>query len=76
MPPSVAAFLFQHPGMVHGIGANTFIIVRIMEPMWLLAGLVGASLLIIEGESDAITPSPRRKQGATEAPLRRSHSPI
>ncbi len=32
--------------LVHGIGANTFIIVRIMEPMWLLAGLVGAALLV------------------------------
>lgn len=30
---------------MHGIGANTFIIVRIMEPLWLVAGLVGASLI-------------------------------
>jgi hypothetical protein len=26
--------------LVHAVGANTFIIVRIMEPFWLLAGLV------------------------------------
>lgn len=26
--------------MVHGIGANTFIIIRIMEPFWLFAGMV------------------------------------
>jgi len=26
--------------LVHGIGANTFIIVRVMEPFWLTAGLV------------------------------------
>jgi O-antigen ligase len=26
--------------LVHGIGANTFIIVRIMEPFWLFAGMV------------------------------------
>jgi O-antigen ligase len=26
--------------LVHGIGANTFIIVRIMEPFWFLAGIV------------------------------------
>lgn len=26
--------------LVHGIGANTFIIIRIMEPFWLCAGLV------------------------------------
>ena len=32
--------------LVHAVGANTFIIVRIMEPFWLLAGLVvsGAKL--------------------------------
>jgi len=62
--------------LVHGIGANTFIIVRIMEPMWLLAGLVGASLLIRERETDAVTASPRGEQGATEAPLRRGLSPV
>jgi len=28
--------------LVHGIGANTFIIVRIMEPFWCLAGIVVA----------------------------------
>ncbi len=34
-------FLGGLAGMiVHGIGANTFIIVRIMEPFWLLAGIV------------------------------------
>ena len=26
--------------MVHGLGSNTFIIVRIMEPFWLVVGLV------------------------------------
>ena len=61
--------------LVHGIGANTFIIVRIMEPMWLLAGLVGASLLIHERET-AATPSPPGNQGATEARLRRRLSPV
>jgi len=34
-------FLAGFAGMlVHAIGANTFIIVRIMEPFWLLAGLI------------------------------------
>ncbi len=28
--------------LVHAIGANTFIIVRIMEPFWLCAGLIVA----------------------------------
>ncbi len=61
--------------LVHGIGANTFIIVRIMEPMWLLAGLVGASLLIHEHETNAITASPQGKLDAAEATSRRSLSP-
>ena len=26
--------------LAHGVGANTFIIIRIMEPFWLCAGLV------------------------------------
>ena len=36
--------------LMHGIGANTFIIVRIMEPMWMVVGLVGASLLMHQDE--------------------------
>jgi O-antigen ligase len=32
--------------LVHAIGANTFLIVRIMEPFWLVAALVVRSLLI------------------------------
>jgi len=39
--------------IVHGIGANTFIIVRIMEPMWLMAGLVGAALLLRQDTAQA-----------------------
>ena len=34
--------------MAHAMSANTFIIVRIMEPFWLLAGLVVAGLLLEE----------------------------
>ena len=36
--------------LIHGIGANTFIIVRIMEPFWLLAGLTVVLLSINEQE--------------------------
>lgn len=37
----ITGFLFGFVGMlVHGIGANTFIIVRIMEPFWLYAALI------------------------------------
>lgn len=38
-------FLFGFVGMlIHGIGANTFIIVRIMEPFWLFAALLAKAL--------------------------------
>jgi O-antigen ligase len=40
-------FLFGFFGLlVHAIGSNTFIIVRIMEPFWLYAALVARSQLI------------------------------
>ena len=32
-------YIANYAMYVHGIGANTFIIIRIMEPYWLLAGL-------------------------------------
>ena len=37
--------------LVHGIGANTFIIVRIMEPFWLLVGLVISASSIMSAAS-------------------------
>lgn len=41
----ITGFLFGFVGMlVHGIGANTFIIVRIMEPFWLYAALIAKVL--------------------------------
>ena len=37
----ITGFLLGFVGMlIHGIGANTFIIVRIMEPFWLYAALI------------------------------------
>jgi hypothetical protein len=42
--------------MVHGLGANTFIIVRIMEPFWLLVGLAVVSLLLEDEEEEAPLP--------------------
>jgi hypothetical protein len=35
--------------LFHAIGANTFIIVRIMEPFWLLAGIITV-LTMLESE--------------------------
>lgn len=49
--------------LVHGIGANTFIIVRIMEPLWLVTGLVGASLLIRQSGSQPLAPVPASAAG-------------
>jgi len=47
-----AGFLAGFAGiLMHGIGANTFIIVRIMEPMWMIVGLIGASLLMHQDQS-------------------------
>ena len=37
--------------LVHALGANTFIIVRIMEPFWFLAGIVIALASISEESS-------------------------
>jgi hypothetical protein len=43
--------------LVHGIGANTFIIIRIMEPFWLCAGLV---MILPRLTSEQKGPSPQR----------------
>jgi O-antigen ligase len=46
-----AGFLAATAGLlVHSIGANTFVIVRIMEPFWLFAGLVMVAPLIERSE--------------------------
>jgi O-antigen ligase len=37
--------------LVHGLGANTFIIVRVMEPFWLLVGLVVSAIKIEESKA-------------------------
>lgn len=39
--------------MVHGLGSNTFIIVRIMEPFWLVVGMVIAISKMNPGEQVA-----------------------
>lgn len=40
--------------LVHGVGANTFTIVRIMEPFWLTVGLVVCAERLQTGEGDAV----------------------
>jgi hypothetical protein len=34
--------------LVHAVGANTFIIVRIMEPFWFLTGIIITLPMIVE----------------------------
>jgi O-antigen ligase len=48
--------------LVHGLGANTFIIVRIMEPFWLLTALVVALPEVTEPTA-ASNPSPSATHG-------------
>jgi O-antigen ligase len=48
-----AGFLAAVAGLlVHAVGANTFVIVRIMEPFWLFAGLVMVAPLIERSEKN------------------------
>ena len=37
---------------VHGIGANTFIIVRIMEPFWFFVGIIAAIPMLVRQRAD------------------------
>ncbi len=54
-------FLAGYIGLLfHAIGANTFIIVRIMEPFWFFAGII-AVLPTLEQQSEAQTDEPARR---------------
>jgi O-antigen ligase len=44
--------------LVHGLGSNTFIIVRIMEPFWLVTGIV-MMLPVLEGKERAAPLPPK-----------------
>jgi hypothetical protein len=58
-----AGFLAALGGLlVHALGANTFIIVRIMEPFWLFAGLVMVAPFL--DEPDSTDPAPLRGKAA------------
>jgi len=45
--------------LVHAVGSNTFIIIRIMEPFWFFAGIV-AILPTLPKEAEAPLPGPVR----------------
>jgi hypothetical protein len=43
--------------LAHGIGANTFIIVRIMEPFWFLTGIIATLPFLQETPRSAGRPA-------------------
>jgi O-antigen ligase len=47
--------------LVHSIGTNTFIIVRIMEPFWFFAGIVAALPGVVRDEPVATSPGLARR---------------
>jgi len=54
--------------LVHAVGANTFLIVRIMEPFWLFAALVVRGLMISQAVEPSVSESgaPSIAAGAAE----------
>jgi len=60
--------------VVHAIGANTFIIVRIMEPFWFFVGIITVlPMLKQEDLTPAPAPIPRGRQifsAARQSPVR------
>jgi O-antigen ligase len=70
----IAGFLSGYIGLlVHSLGINTFIIVRIMEPFWFFAGIVAVlPLLGHEPEEAAAAPVER----TAVAPIRRTRLPV
>jgi O-antigen ligase len=49
--------------LVHAIGANTFIIVRIMEPFWFLVGIVAVLPMLEESGESSSAPLPKPSHG-------------
>ena len=56
--------------LVHAIGSNTFIIVRIMEPFWFFAGVIVMLPLLARADSRAPAAAPPAKAGGVRGPLR------
>ena len=55
-------FLAGYTGLLfHSIGANTFIIVRIMEPFWFFTAIIVALPMIEQSESSAADESPPQR---------------
>ena len=43
--------------LAHAIGSNTFIVIRIMEPFWLIAGIVVMLPVLVDEETRAVAPA-------------------
>src|SRR5437773_7590385 len=56
--------------LVHAIGSNTFIIVRIMEPFWFFAGVIVMLPQLARAASRAPAAAPPAKAGGVRGPLR------
>jgi O-antigen ligase/polysaccharide polymerase Wzy-like membrane protein len=53
--------------LVHAIGSNAFLIVRIMEPFWLFAALVVRTLLIVQTSESTVVPAPAWSANASRS---------
>ena len=56
--------------LIHAIGSNTFIIVRIMEPFWFFAGVIVMLPQFARDESRASAAAPPARAGGVRGPLR------
>ncbi len=71
----VMGFLTGYVGLiVHSVGVNTFIIVRIMEPFWFFVGVI-AVLPMLQPETPAADPSPAPRGIRAPAVARRLPAP-
>jgi O-antigen ligase len=61
--------------VVHAIGANTFIIVRIMEPFWLYAALVVRTTLIQTEQAGLQPENPSQSRALEPQPRQRGDAP-
>ena len=53
--------------LVHAIGSNTFLTVRIMEPFWLFAALVVRTLLMVQTSESTVVPAPAWSPNASRS---------
>ena len=62
--------------LAHAIGANTFIIVRIMEPFWFFSGIVVMLPALVGGRAPSAQPSPEAALTAARPVIGRREAPV